>query len=238
MVIENAQRTSTGRGSPRMRPLYDARIGDLGGRDLVKITCLAWTSPAYRACISGDFRACRTRGHVDISIEWKEQLPCRRQSCIPTNEFRQFLAKLVEVAPRGRPEEASFLSGLLPTGMVRRHDRQVGPILASISIDPRQLKCRRVLGDARASRISEKRWSAAGSRHFPRACGSPASDVDWGISGWERKVRAHANKDPAPALVVDIQVVLHNPAVCDLKMPAVELLVADRCYNTCFAPLR
>ena len=45
--------------------------------------------------------------------------------------------------------------------------------------------------------------------------------------GRERKVRADANKDPAPALVVDIKVVLHDPAVGDLKMPAVELLVAD-----------
>ena len=50
--------------------------------------------------------------------------------------------------------------------------------------------------------------------------------------GRERKVRADANKDPAPALVVDIKVVLHDPAVGDLKMPAVELLVADRCHNT------
>src|SRR5712691_2090478 len=47
----------------------------------------------------------------------------------------------------------------------------------------------------------------------------------------ERKVRAHANKDPAPALVVDIKVVLHDPAVGDLKMPAVELLVADRRHD-------
>jgi len=51
--------------------------------------------------------------------------------------------------------------------------------------------------------------------------------------GREREVRAHANEDPAPALVVDIKVVLHDPAVCDLKMPAVELLVADRRHNTC-----
>src|SRR5207249_10497177 len=49
--------------------------------------------------------------------------------------------------------------------------------------------------------------------------------------GREREVRAHANEDPAPALVVDIEVVLHDPAVCDLKMPAVELLVADRRHD-------
>jgi hypothetical protein len=32
----------------------------------------------------------------------------------------------------------------------------------------------------------------------------------------ERKIRADANKDPTPALVVDIKVVLHDPAVGDL----------------------
>src|ERR1700720_1634266 len=49
--------------------------------------------------------------------------------------------------------------------------------------------------------------------------------------GRERKVRADANKDPAPALAVDVKVVLDDPAICDLKMPAVELLVADRCHD-------
>src|SRR5882724_6086354 len=44
----------------------------------------------------------------------------------------------------------------------------------------------------------------------------------------ERKVRAHAHEHPPPPLVADIEVVLHNPAVCDLKMPAVCLLVTDR----------
>src|SRR5712675_1580893 len=43
----------------------------------------------------------------------------------------------------------------------------------------------------------------------------------------ERKVGAHAHEHAAPILVGDIEVVLHDPAVGDLKMPAVELLVAD-----------
>src|SRR6266446_5422039 len=43
----------------------------------------------------------------------------------------------------------------------------------------------------------------------------------------ERKVGAHAHEHPAPILIGDIEVVLHDPAVGDLKMPAVELLVAD-----------
>ena len=47
----------------------------------------------------------------------------------------------------------------------------------------------------------------------------------------ERQVGAHAHEHPAPVLVVDIEVVLHDPAVGDLKMPAVELLVADRRHD-------
>ena len=51
--------------------------------------------------------------------------------------------------------------------------------------------------------------------------------------GRERKIWADANKDPPPALVVDIEVVLHDPAIRDLEMPAVELLVADRRHDAC-----
>ena len=43
----------------------------------------------------------------------------------------------------------------------------------------------------------------------------------------ERQVRAHPHEHPAPGLVVDIEVVLHDPAAGDLKVPAVHLLVAD-----------
>src|SRR5947209_554068 len=43
----------------------------------------------------------------------------------------------------------------------------------------------------------------------------------------ERQIRAHANEHATPAPVVDIEVVLHDPAVGDLKVPAVRLPVAD-----------
>jgi hypothetical protein len=43
----------------------------------------------------------------------------------------------------------------------------------------------------------------------------------------ERQIRAHANEHTTPAPVVDIEVVLHDPAVGDLKVPAVGLPVAD-----------
>src|SRR5438067_11670210 len=40
----------------------------------------------------------------------------------------------------------------------------------------------------------------------------------------ERQIRAHANKHPAPAPVVDIEVVLYHPAVGDLKVPPIHPL--------------
>src|SRR6516165_11365677 len=45
--------------------------------------------------------------------------------------------------------------------------------------------------------------------------------------GGKRQIRAHAYEHPAPAWVVDIEVVLHDPALGDLQVPAVGLLVAD-----------
>src|SRR6516165_9010080 len=45
--------------------------------------------------------------------------------------------------------------------------------------------------------------------------------------GRKRQIRAHAHEHPAPAWVVDVEVVLHDPALGDLQVPAVRLLVAD-----------
>jgi hypothetical protein len=45
--------------------------------------------------------------------------------------------------------------------------------------------------------------------------------------GRERKIGAHAHEHAAPALVVDIEVVLNDPALCELQMPAVCFLVTD-----------
>ena len=45
--------------------------------------------------------------------------------------------------------------------------------------------------------------------------------------GGEREIGAYAHEHPTPAAVVDIEVVLHDPALGDLKVPAVCLLVAD-----------
>jgi hypothetical protein len=46
-------------------------------------------------------------------------------------------------------------------------------------------------------------------------------------SGGERKIGTHAHKDAAPAPVVDVEVVLHDPALSDLQMPAVLLGFTD-----------
>ena len=43
----------------------------------------------------------------------------------------------------------------------------------------------------------------------------------------ERKIRTDADKHPAPPPVINVEVVLHNPSVCDLEMPSVGLAVAD-----------
>ena len=49
----------------------------------------------------------------------------------------------------------------------------------------------------------------------------------------ERQVRAHAHKYPTPVQIVDIKVVLHDPAVGDLKMPAIGLSITDRRHDPC-----
>jgi hypothetical protein len=74
-----------------MRPLYDARLRDLGGRDLVKVTCQACSHmsrladaylrrPAFKVeeyqtilALKRRLRCsrCHTIGHVDITIEWR-----------------------------------------------------------------------------------------------------------------------------------------------------------------------
>src|SRR6201981_1639944 len=47
----------------------------------------------------------------------------------------------------------------------------------------------------------------------------------------EWKIGAHAHEHPAPALVVDIEVVLHDPAIGDLQVPGAPLLTPDRGHD-------
>ena len=46
-------------------------------------------------------------------------------------------------------------------------------------------------------------------------------------AGGERKIRTDAHEHPSPPPVIDVEVVLHDPSVCDLEMPSVGLAVAD-----------
>jgi MFS family permease len=59
-----------------------------------------------------------------------------------------------------------------------------------------------------------------------RAVGHPMMLIETDPDG-ERQIGAHPHKHPAPAAVVDIEVVLHDPTLGDLKVPSVRLLVAD-----------
>jgi len=58
------------------------------------------------------------------------------------------------------------------------------------------------------------------------AVGQPVMLIETDPGG-ERQIGAHAHDHPAPAAVVDREVVLRDPALGDLKVPAVCLLVAD-----------
>src|SRR5262249_49282351 len=51
-------------------------------------------------------------------------------------------------------------------------------------------------------------------------------------TGGERKVRADAHEHPPPVLVIDVKVVLNDPALRDLKMPSVHCLIADGNHDT------
>jgi hypothetical protein len=45
--------------------------------------------------------------------------------------------------------------------------------------------------------------------------------------GGERKIRTDPHEHPSPPLIIDVEVVLHNPSIGDLEMPSVGLAVAD-----------
>jgi hypothetical protein len=48
----------------------------------------------------------------------------------------------------------------------------------------------------------------------------------------ERKIGTNAHEHPAPPPVIDVEVVLNDPPICDLKMPSVRFAVADRSHDT------
>src|SRR6516162_4895358 len=50
----------------------------------------------------------------------------------------------------------------------------------------------------------------------------------------ERKIRAHAYEHVAPSFVVDVEIVLNDPALGELQMPAIAGLVADGDHDACW----
>src|SRR5690242_14302177 len=50
-------------------------------------------------------------------------------------------------------------------------------------------------------------------------------------AGREWQIRAHADEHASPALIVDVKVVLHDAALCDLQMPPVLLPVSYRSHD-------
>src|SRR6516162_7708368 len=50
-------------------------------------------------------------------------------------------------------------------------------------------------------------------------------------AGGERKVRTDAHEHSPPLPVIDVEVVLNDPAICDLQMPSVGFAVADRSHD-------
>jgi hypothetical protein len=46
-------------------------------------------------------------------------------------------------------------------------------------------------------------------------------------AGREWQIRTHADEHAAPPLVIDVEVILYDPALRELQMPAILLLVSD-----------
>ena len=59
---------------------------------------------------------------------------------------------------------------------------------------------------------------------FAQSVREPMMLIEADASG-EWKIRTDAHEHPAPPSVIDIEVVLNDPSVCDLQMPSVGLAV-------------
>src|SRR5215470_9170804 len=62
---------------------------------------------------------------------------------------------------------------------------------------------------------------------MPSCCIRCASQWCWLDPCGEREIRTEAHEYRAPIAIVDIEVVLHDPALGQLQVPAVIFLVAD-----------
>src|SRR6516225_3693072 len=83
---------------------------------------------------------------------------------------------------------------------------------------------------------SEKRWCTAGNRYPPRACTGLANNAGSSKPAPSRQVEAHAHEHPAPTLVMNVKVILHHPALRDLQMPSIVLLIPDSHHDAGWFP--
>ncbi len=78
-------------------------------------------------------------------------------------------------------------------------------------------------------------WLLEADTLVSETVGEPVMLVQTEASG-KGKVRADPNEHPAPLAVIQVEVVLLDPALFELQMPAVFFLVSDRCQNACRLP--
>jgi len=69
---------------------------------------------------------------------------------------------------------------------------------------------------------------------FLQAMSQPVVLVETEACG-KGEVGTDANEDPAPVSIANVEVVLQNPALGQLQMPAIVLLLADRGQDPCGA---
>ena len=130
-----------------------------------------------------------------------------------------------------REEQPVLAAGLLPLFCGKEGGKARQPFLAAGQQVPRGERVGELL-EALWYRAFEKGIGALleVDALLPHPVREPVMLIEADASG-ERKVWTDAHEHPSPLPVVDIEVVLHNPAVRDLQMPAVRLAVADRGHD-------
>ena len=130
-----------------------------------------------------------------------------------------------------REEQPMLAAGFLPLpgGKERREARQ--PFLAATQQIPRGERVGELL-EAFGLGASDEGIGALleVDALLTHAVGQPMMLIE-ADAGGERQVGTDADEHPSPLPVVDIEIVLDDPAVGDLKMPAVRFAVADRRHD-------
>ena len=133
-------------------------------------------------------------------------------------------------------EEEAVLTPML--ALARRKERREGrqPLLAAALQIMRGERVRQGLQPTGIVAAQERvrAWSE-GDALRPHLGGEPVMLVETDARR-ERKIRTHPHKHPAPLGIVDIEVVVHHPALGEGQVPAVLGLLADRDESACRFP--